>query len=367
MTAPPAAHAGRATAVAPANIAFVKYWGARDLERAIPVNPSISMTLSRCVSRTTVDLAAGEAPDEVWLGRIDDPGGWTDPGDAFRRRVVAHLDVLRRRHGLARVGPGAGRFRVVTENSFPAAAGLASSASGFAALAVAVASVLRGGGPATRISDLDRGELSSLARASGSGSAARSVLGGYVEWPAPGGAPDDPRAVQLATAAHWPLCDVVAIVETGAKQVSSLEGHRRAAGSPYFARRLEELPRRLATVRRAIAERDFPALGAVVEEEAIDLHLVAMSSRPPVFYWAPATLAVLDAVRALRRDGVGAWSTMDAGANVHVLTTPDDEEAVAARLRSVPGVHTVIRDRVGDGPTVTVSRGEPVDEEETAR
>ena len=341
-----ALRAARATAVAPANIAFVKYWGARDLARAIPVNPSISMTLSRCVSRTTVELdPAAAGGDEVWLGRIGEPAAWRDPGDAFARRVRAHLDLLRRRHGLA---AGAGRFRVVTENSFPAAAGLASSASGFAALALAVSALLREGGPASAA------ELSALARAGGSGSAARSVLGGYVEWPAPGGDPDDPPAVQLHPASHWPLCDVVAIVESGAKEVPSLEGHRRAATSPYFERRLEELPRRLAAVRRALAARDLDALGAVVEEEAIDLHLVAMSSRPPVFYWAPATLAVLAAVRGLRAAGTAAWCTMDAGANVHVITAPADEARVAARLVAVDGVHAVIRDRVGDGPTVEV-------------
>jgi diphosphomevalonate decarboxylase len=343
----------RATAEAPANIAFVKYWGARDLARAIPVNPSISMTLSRCVSRTTVDFVPRPGEDEVWLGRWEERGSWTDPGDAFRRRVLAHLAELRRRHGFA---AGAGRCRVVTENSFPAAAGLASSASGFAALAVAAAAVLR---PASAAPP-EPAELSVLARASGSGSAARSVMGGYVGWPAPGGDPDDPPAVQLHPASHWPLCDVIAVVEAGAKEVPSLAGHRLAATSPYFERRLEELPRRLDAVRRALADRDLAALGPVLEEEAIDLHLIAMSCRPPVFYWAPATLAVLAAVRALRADGAGAWCTMDAGANVHVVTAPDDEAAVAARLEAVEGVSSVIRDRVGDGPTVDVERPEQI-------
>jgi len=365
---PPAA--GRATAVAPANIAFVKYWGASDLEHAIPVNPSISMTLSRCVSRTTVEFDPQAGEDEVWW-RAAQPGeeevgeeagdgewaaGWDDDGDAddrlvdpgasFRRRVLGHLAAIRRWRGLA---PGVGRFRVVTGNSFPAAAGLASSASGFAALAVAAAAALGETPPP--------GELSALARASGSGSAARSVLGGYVEWPAPGSPPDDPRAEQLAPAAHWALCDVVALVSTVEKKVPSLDGHRLAATSPHYARRQEELSHRLAVVRRAIAEHDLELLGPTLEEEAIELHLVAMSSRPPVFYWASATLEVLAAVRELRRQGVAAWSTMDAGANVHVITTPEDESAVAARLRSLAGVRGVIRDRVGDGPVLETAAG----------
>jgi diphosphomevalonate decarboxylase len=236
-------------------------------------------------------------------------------------------------------------MRVTTGNSFPAAAGLASSASGFAALTVAGAAALG--------LDLDAGGLSSLARASGSGSAARSVLGGYVEWPEPaGGDPDDPRAAQLAPAGHWDLRDVIAVVAAEAKEVSSLAGHRRAATSPYFARRLELVPDRLARVRRALAGRDLELLGATIEEEAIDLHLVAMSSRPAIHYWSPGTVAVLAAVRELRGTGVAAWSTMDAGPNVHVICGPEAEEAVAGRLAGIAAVREVLRDGVGDGPVV---------------
>ncbi|HEX2252438.1 MAG TPA: diphosphomevalonate decarboxylase [Thermoanaerobaculia bacterium] len=334
----------RATVTAPANIAFVKYWGARDLARAVPVNPSISMTLARCVSRTSVERLDGAGADEVWLAAGPAEVGAAaaapiDPGEAFRRRVTAHLGELRRRLGVE-----GQRYRVTTANSFPAAAGIASSASGFAALAVAVAAVAgRQAAPE---------ELSALARASGSGSASRSVLGGYVEWPAPGSPEDDPRAVQLAPADHWDLRDVIAVVESGAKEVSSLDGHRRAASSPHFARRLELLPERLRRVRRAIAERDVHALGETIEEEAIELHLVAMSSHPPVYYWNPGTVEVLAAVRALRASGVPAWSTMDAGANVHVLCPPEAEEAVAERLGRVAAVERLIRDGVGAGPRV---------------
>jgi diphosphomevalonate decarboxylase len=330
----------KATASAPANIALIKYWGARDLDRALPLNTSISMTLAHCRSRTTVELLDTPGADRVELR--DDAGRLTEAAPGFAARVHRHLDEIRRWAGL---DPAAGSFRVATENSFPAAAGLASSASGFAALTVAATAAL--GRPATPA------VLSALARRSGSGSAARSVLGGWVEWPAPGGAAaDDPHAAQIAPAAHWPLRDLVAIVEAGAKDVSSLDGHRRAATGPHLAARLAELPRRLDAVRRAIAGRDFAALAPVVEEEAIELHLVAMSSRPPIFYWKPATLAVLEAVRALRAEGVDACSTMDAGANVHVLCTPEAEPAVAARLAAVPGVLELIHDRAGDGPAL---------------
>lgn len=326
----------QATAEAAANIAFIKYWGARDLEQAVPQNPSISMTLRRCSTRCAVELLPGEPGDDEILLAVGDGPPAPAPA-AFAVRVQAHLDRLR---GIA---GRRGRFRVATRNSFPAAAGLASSASGFAALTLAVVECL----------DLhpDTAELSVLARRSGSGSAARSVLGGYVEWPA-GEGEEKCYAKELLPAAAWDLRDVIAVVEREAKKVSSLEGHRRAATSPYYGTRQAELPRRLEAVRRAIRERDLSALGPVIEEEAIDLHLIAMSSRPPILYWKPATLAVLEAVRDLREEGIEAYSTMDAGANVHVITLPEREETVAARLAELEGVGEVIRDGVGPGPRV---------------
>ena len=321
-----------ATVEAPSNIAFVKYWGAADLGKAIPLNASISMSLRTCVTRTSVETLAPGAADEIWLCS---EGDWHYAKGAFQHRAVAHLDGLRR---WAKVGLG---FRVATSNSFPVGAGIASSASGFAALALAVLAALE--------RDPAGDELSNLARLSGSGSASRSVFGGYVQWP---------RCVEtnqwdaapLATASHWDLRDVIAVVQTGPKAVSSLEGHSCAVSSPHFARRQELIPMRLQQVRKAIEARDLDRLGPVIEEDAIELHLVAMSSQPPIFYWLPATLRVLDYVHALRARGTSAWATMDAGANVHVICSARDEADVATGLATIDGVHSVIRDGVGSGP-----------------
>lgn len=328
----------KATVIAPSNIAFIKYWGARDLERVLPTNPSISMTLTRCVSHTTAELLDEGGADEIFLA--GDDGTLTSAPASFAHRIQAHLERLRawagRREGL----------RIATRNSFPASAGIASSASGFAALTLAVVRAF-GETPTPA-------ELSNLARRSGSGSASRSVLGGFVEWPArPIGeelTEEHAHAVPLAPADHWDLRDVIALIETGPKDVSSLDGHRRAPTSPYFEHRLTLLPERLERVRTAIRERDFDTLGETVEEEAIDLHLIAMSSKPPIFYWAPGTLTVLEAVRELRAEGVPAASTLDAGANVHVICPPSSEARVVERLTAIPAVHRVIRDRVGPGP-----------------
>ncbi|HSM36893.1 MAG TPA: diphosphomevalonate decarboxylase [Longimicrobiales bacterium] len=316
----------------PANIALIKYWGAVDLERALPLNPSISMTLRECRTVCTADRIEG-SEDIIQVAAPD--GSLRDAPDRFARAVGAHLDRLRSRAGHR------GALRIATRNTFPTAVGLASSAAGFSALTVAV----------TRLLGIhaDRGELAELARASGSGSAARSVAGGYVEWGmAEGGEATELRI--LGDAGHWDLRNVIALVDERPKDVASREGHRRAPGSPHYAARTAELPRRLDAVRAAIANRDLAAMGEVVEEEAIELHLIAMSSRPPIFYWEPGTLAVLARVRSLRSEGIAAFSTMDAGANVHVLCEPADEPAVAAALENLAEVGRVIRDGVGTGP-----------------
>ena len=327
----------KASVEAPSNIAFVKYWGARDLERAIPNAPSISMTLASCRSLCTADFHDGESgSDEVWL--VEEDGTRHRPDAKFIERAVRHLSQLRTLLGKQ------GRFVVGTRNTFPSAAGIASSASGFAALTVACLRAL--GSDAS-----DPRELSSLARLSGSGSAARSVLGGYVEWPR-GDSDQDCYAFAIAPASHWDLRDLVVVVESEAKKVPSRDGHALAATSPHYAHRLELLPQRLAITREAIRDRDLARLGPVIEEEGIELHLIAMSSRPPVYYWSASTIDVLARVRELRAAGISAWSTMDAGANVHVICEGRDEPAVAGALEGVAGVKRLIRDGVGAGPKV---------------
>jgi diphosphomevalonate decarboxylase len=324
---------GKATAIAPSNIAFIKYWGTRDVEQTLPYNPSLSMTLSRCVTKTTVEHFPDGTEDEIVFRHED--GSLQPVTDVFSDGVVRHLERLRAR---ASVG---GSFRVATRNSFPTGAGIASSASGFAALTIAAVDALG--------LEVSAQELSVLARLSGSGSAARSVLGGYVEWPAS----DDGEAghaTAIAPADHWQLEDLIAILDTRPKSVSSREGHQLATTSPYFESRLELLPGRLERVRSAILEKSFEELAPVVEEEAIDLHLIAMSSNPPIYYWQPGTLQVLATIRRLRTEGLAVCATMDAGANVHTICLPEDAERIAEELEAIPAVSTVIRDCVGEGP-----------------
>ena len=331
----------KTTVSAPANIAFVKYWGARDLERALPMNSSISMTLEHCVTLCTAARGGHAGAEAVGLAAPD--GGFGMPDPEFAKRMRLQLDRIRKWAGRTEA------LRVATRNNFPTAGGLASSASGFAALTLAAVGAFG--------KKASSKELSLLARRSGSGSACRSVVGGFTEWAVPKGNghvnsdhDDDSYARQIADADHWDLRDVIAVVEIGPKTVSSIEGHRRAPTSPYYEKRQELLPQRLDRVRRAIKDRDLAALGPVLEEEAVDLHLISMSSQPPIFYWSPGSIAVLRAVRELRQEGLSAFVTMDAGANVHVICGADSEDEVAERLEDLPAVGFVIRDGVGPGP-----------------
>ena len=327
----------RATAVAPANIAFTKFWGWRNEALTLPFHDTISMTLSACGSRTTVleiDAArhASGTGDEIVL--LDEAGNEIAPGGAFLARVGAHLDLLRdvaAGPGGPRRGSGGPPLRVVTTNTMPMATGIASSASGFAALTVSAAAVL---GIAC-----DEAASSVLARRSGSGSAARSIPGGYVRWRA--GTRDDGRdsfAESVHAPDYWALADTIAIVDTAPKVVSSRDGHRAAMTSPHFAARLRDMPERNARVLAALRARDLAALGPVLEMEALDLHRIAETSSAAVRYGSAATDDVLRRVKALRDEGIGAWFTLDAGPSVHVVSRSEEAARVEAALAAVAAV-----------------------------
>jgi diphosphomevalonate decarboxylase len=295
---------GLSTAEAHPNIALVKYWGKRDRALNLPAVPSLSLTLDGWRSRTTVTW--GVERDEFVLDGVP-------VEDAKIARVLSLLD------------PGRPGCRVVSENNFPTGAGLASSASGFAALVVAAAAA----------AGLDRSasELSAVAR-QGSGSACRSLFGGFVHWPL-GERPDgaDSVGVPIAPPEHWPVALVVAVVAEGRKAVGSTEGmERSAATSPLWSTWLALGPPSVEVARRAVEARDLQALGEVMERSTFAMHATMTTASPPLLYWQPDTVGALHAVWELRRSGVGAWVTMDAGPQVKVLCDPVDVERVRAAL-----------------------------------
>ncbi|MDE2149893.1 MAG: diphosphomevalonate decarboxylase [Gammaproteobacteria bacterium] len=317
-----------AAAQAQPNIALIKYWGKRDARLNLPAVGSISITLDRLWTRTCVRFDPQLAVDQVQLDGRTDAGGAT--------RVCACLDLLRRRAGIDL------RARVESWNNFPTGAGLASSASGFAALVTAADAALGLG--------MSPAECSALAR-QGSGSAARSIFGGFVEWHR-GQRPDggDSVAEPLLAAADWPLSVLVAITSRAIKSVGSTEGmNRTAASSPYWTAWLQAQMADLAQARAAIAGRDFERLAEVAEHSCLKMHALALAARPGLVYWNGATVEALHAVRALRAGGVPVFFTNDAGPQLKAICLPSAAERVARTLHAVPGVLEVVAAGLGEG------------------
>ena len=322
------------TAQAHPNIAFIKYWGNRENTLRLPVNGSLSMNLDGLTTRTTVSFQPSLAFDELIINGHEVTGAGLD-------RVAYILDILR---GMANIHD---RAEVITENNFPSGAGIASSASAFAALALA-------GSQAAGLK-LSEAELSRLARR-GSGSAARSIPGGFVEWQL-GTTDEDSFAFSIAPASHWKLVDCVAIVSASHKKTGSTEGHAVAPTSPLQAARIADAPRRLDLCRQAILDRDFDAFAAVVEHDSDMMHGVMMTSTPALHYWKPASVAVMESVRQWRVEGIPVCYTVDAGANVHVICPEAEAHTVDKRLREIQGVENVLVARAG-GAAQLVTNGD---------
>lgn len=319
----------RATAEAGANIALTKYWGNADADLRIPANDSVSITLDRARTVTTLAFRPDLLEDEVTV----DGRPLTGPA---RERVSRHLDLLRGRAGVS------WRAQVVSRNNFPAGAGIAASASGFAALTLAGAAALG--------LDLSPRDLSVLARR-GSGSAARSVFGGFVLLHT-GARDEEAFAEPLYGPDWWDIRDLIVVVSRAEKAVPSSEGHGLAPTSALHQARVARVAELNRQLLDALARRDFSALGQAAEEDALLMHAVMMTSRPSLIYWLPETLAVMHRVQAWRREGVEAYFTIDAGPNVHVLALPPDADRLQADLRALPGVQDVIPCRPGPGVSI---------------
>lgn len=318
-----------AVAIAHPNIALTKYWGKRAGAGRLPAVPSLSVTLAGLATRTRVRFDHALARDRLVLN------GSPVEGEAEARAV----DLLDR----VRAASGEVRFaEVESRNDFPTASGLASSASGFAALALAAA---RAGGlswETRRVSDLAR--RSSV-------SAARSLFGGYVELDAgpPGDLATDFLAARpIASASHMPLAVLVCVTSEGPKAVGSTAGMQTTLReSPYAEAWLSHAPRLHARLREALLSRDFAAVGALAESSALAMHASAIAAG--VVYWTGATLDVLAAVRGLRSAGVLAFATIDAGPHVKILVRPQDAAHAKAAAVAVPGVKRVIEASIGEG------------------
>lgn len=319
-----------ATAEAHPNIAFIKYWGNVDDRLRLPASPSISMNLAGLHTRTTVTWNASLSSDQLILNDSEQQG-------AAQQRVSRHLDVIRERLGMSEFA------QVESVNNFPMGAGIASSAAAFAALTVAAVGAAG--------ASLSERELSTLARR-GSGSASRSVPGGFVVWYT-GDTHDESYAESIAAPDHWNLVDVIAVVSEVHKRTGSTDGHITASSSDLQTARLAGAVERLEICKNAVLARNFPAFADVVEHDSNLMHAVMMTSRPPLFYWQPTTLTLMQMVREWRlADGLRVCYTLDAGPNVHCLCLSDDADEIVERLQALDGVMDVRRAEAGDGARI---------------
>lgn len=307
-----------ATAKANSNIAFIKYWGNSDDGLRLPANPSISMNLDGLYTETTV----------AWSDKIISDGlilnGKPSEGAALRR-VTIHLDALRKRLNIMLFA------KVTSQNNFPMGAGIASSASSFAALTVAAIGAAR--------YEMSERELTCIARL-GSGSASRSIPEGFVAWYT-GRTHEDSYAESFAPVLHWDLVDVIAIINATHKAVVSSDGHRSANTSDLQLARVAGAEDRFQICQQAIITRDFGTFATIVEHDSNLMHAVMMTSKPPLFYWQPATLTVMERVRQWRSEGIDVCYTLDAGPNVHCICLRDSVDVVRERLSRVSGVQEI--------------------------
>jgi len=314
------------------NIALIKYWGKRDERLNLPAVGSISLTLDALWTETEIEFNVRFKTDRLILNG-------QPATEKELRRTSKFLDLLRQRAGLS--SPAL----ISSKNNFPTAAGLASSASGFAALTVAAARALK--------LELSGRELSIFAR-QGSGSAARSIFGGFVEMHA-GRLADgsDAFAEPIVPPDYWDVRLLIGVTSQVAKKVSSTAGMNLSKEtSPYYQAWINAQPVDLKTMRRAIEQRDFEQIGQLAEHSCLKMHALALSSNPGILYWNGVTVEAMHSVRDLRASGTQAYFTIDAGPQIKALCLPEDEPKVRAMLESIPGIQQVISCAPGPAPQI---------------
>ncbi len=315
-----------------ANIALVKYWGKRDPALNIPAAGSLSLTLEALKTTTQISLHDGDT-DLLELDGQPKTGGARD-------RISRFVDIVRAKTGRNE------RVKVVSENGFPTAAGLASSASAFAALALATTEVFG--------QESSPKALSILARR-GSGSAARSIFGGFARMH-DGTQADGEDAFAEAREdldRAMPLCAAIAVAKASEKKVGSTDGMEDTKRtSPYHAAWIDTVNRDLPSAEAAILRKDVDALAEIVEGNCLAMHANAMAARPGIIYFLASTLWAIEEVRTMRAEGTPVFFTIDAGPHVVAFTPPEHLKTVAARLQQHPEVAQVITSNVGEGAKV---------------
>ena len=320
----------KAIARAHPNIALVKYWGKRDKPLNLPAVGSLSITLDTLHTTTQVHFDGDLASDSFVLDGKSN--------EAETRRVTACVDLLREMAGVST------RAQISSSNNFPTGSGLASSASGFAALVTAADAALETGNLPSKLSELAR---------RGSGSAARSIYGGFVEMHL--GADDGAHciATPVLEPGDWPLAVTIGVISREAKDIGSTDGMELTREtSPYYSAWVAGAESDLAVARDAVKQRDFEKLAEISEHSCLKMHALAMSARPGLVYWHGATIEGIHRVRELRRAGHAVFFTIDAGPQIKVVSLPQEVDAVTAALTDIDGVKDVLHAGLGPGAAV---------------
>lgn len=316
----------KSTAVANSNIAFIKYWGRKDEILRLPTNGSVSMTLDNLSTTTTVEFSEKYLKD---IFNIDDE-------KIENPKLVKHLDRIRK---IANIDLKA---KVVSKNNFPASTGLSSSASGYSALTVAACSALN--------LKLSKKELSILSR-QGSGSSCRSMYSGYVEW-LDSDKSEESYSVQLYDEKYWDLIDIVCVVSKEKKLVPTSIGQTYAQTSPFFQTRLDYIKNRIKNCKKYIQEKNFSELGKLIEQEALDLHCIMLSSYPHLIYWSTGTLKLMKLVQEWRKEHIEVYFTVNTGQNIHLICENKNKEKVMDKLNNLDFVKKTIVNHAGQEPKI---------------
>ena len=313
----------KATCQAHSNIALTKYWGKRDKQLMLPNNGSVSMTLDKFFTQTTVAFDPKFKKDEFVLN-----GKTLAEGEEYSE-VKGHLDLIRT------MAKGKENAKVVSNNNFPTAAGLASSASGLAALSMAAAKAAG--------LNLNEKELSILSRR-GSGSASRSIRGGFVHW-LKGEKSDgsDSFGDQIASAEHWPeFRMIVNIVKTTQKKWKSRAGMAQTVATcPYYPTWAQTADADTLSMRKLILKKDFTGVGQLAEFNALKMHATMITTRPSILYWQPTTVELMHSLMAWRDEGLESYFTMDAGPQVKVMCLEKNEKKLVSKLKEIQGLEKI--------------------------
>lgn len=314
----------KSTAVAPSNIAFIKYWGKKNDVLRLPANGSISMNLSALTTTTTVEFLPTLTEDDITIDELKI--------EKESKRVSTHLDRIRK---LASIQTFA---RVISKNSFPTSTGLSSSASGFAALTVA-------GADAAGLK-LSEKELSILARL-GSGSACRSIPDGFVEW-MEGDTNETSYAKTIFPPEYFDIVDIVILTDSGKKDIPTTKGMETTSTSPFYGTRLQSMNKKINDCKTFIKNKDFTAFGTLIEQEALNMHAVMMTSNPSLLYWTQSTISIMKEVQKWRKEGIEAYFTINTGQDVHIICQKNDVNTLITNIKNLPSVVRTIT----NNPTV---------------